>query len=112
MSNLENSDFIGLWKTREMIPNWVYGDNVEIIIYSYRSFSLRIDGEDTLLVEGTLTINNLENDSFELVIEGSALEAKYLNLQGRMYMSNGDVPPSFVLTIPDLGERFFVQTRK
>lgn len=110
--NLENKDLIGLWKSRDMAPNWNYHDGVEIIIYSYDSFSIRVEGADTLLAEGKLELQNLENDTFELIIDGYAIDEKYLRLEGRMYMSSpSSVSPSFVLSVPEYGERFFIQTR-
>jgi hypothetical protein len=111
MKNLEQKNFVGIWKNRNILPNWNYQDNIEITIYSYDRFSIGIKDKG-LLVEGQLEAHNLENDTFQLNIDGTAQSDEYLNLQGRMYMTIGDPPPSFVLTIPGYGERYFEQTRK
>lgn len=105
MKNLENQNFIGIWKNSNMIPNWMYDDEIEITIYSRTSFSIMVSDKKTLLVEGKLEVENIENDIFEFTITGTAINDEYYSFRGRMYM--GGKTPSFVLTIPDYGERYF-----
>ena len=112
MKNLEKKHFIGLWKSQDMAPNWNYNDGIEMIIYSYDSFSIRVEGGDSLLAEGRLEVQSLEEDAFEFTIDGHAVDEMYLNFKGQMYMADGSVPPSFVLIVPKYGERFFIQTRQ
>jgi hypothetical protein len=105
MKNLEKQNFLGIWKNSNMIPNWMYDDEIEITIYSRTSFSIMVSDKKTLLVEGKLEVENIENDIFEFTISGLAISDEYYCLRGRMHM--GDKTPSFVLTIPDYGERYF-----
>lgn len=111
MKNLEQRYFVGIWKSKDLLPNWNYEDNVEITIYSYERFSIGT-AKDGLFVEGQLEVRNIENDVFQITIQGTAISDDFKILQGRMYMTNGNYPPSFVLTIPGYGERYFEQTRK
>lgn len=110
MKYLNRSHFIGIWTNKNMPPNWNYPDQLEITIYSYERFSIMINGEASLLVEGELTVKNLQNDVFALNIDGAAIDETYLHYTGRMYLA--DKIPSFVLTIPGYGERYFERSRK
>ena len=105
MKNLEIKNFIGIWKNLNMIPNLTYNDGIQITIYAKVTFSIMVSDKQTLLVEGKFDIQNIQDDIFEINITGHAINEEYLNIRGRMFMS--DKTPSFVLTIPGYGERYF-----
>lgn len=110
MKNVQHANFIGIWKSKNMPPSWIFSDYLEISIYSYERFSISVNGELSLLVEGELSVKSIENDVFEFQVDGVAIRNEYLNLSGRMYIPYST--PSFVLTIPGYGERYFERTRK
>lgn len=105
MKNLEKHHFTGIWKNLDMIPNLRYNDDIQITIYSRNTFSIMVSDKTSLLVEGKLEVESIENDIFEFTITGIALNDRYYSFRGRMYM--GGKSPSFVLTIPEYGERYF-----
>lgn len=101
-------EIIGTWRSKDF-PLFNYEDNITITLHihhSHRATLWVLDAEKntTTLSEGTLSIIDNENDNFEFVIDGDAIDNKYLNIQSRLYITRE--PSSFILNIPEYGERY------
>lgn len=102
-------DFIGTWKSKEF-PNYHFDDGIQITLHISGSkigtlWILNKEKKSITLVEGEISFNLIKNDKFELVFDGVAIDEKFLIISARMYMPMN--PPSFLINVPDFGERYF-----
>jgi len=101
--------FIGTWRSMDF-PMHHFGDGIEITLHISGNligtlWILDQNKGSKTLAEGQISLNQLENDNFNLLIDGIAIDEKFLELQSRMFMGNN--PASFLINIPDYGERYF-----
>jgi len=103
------ANFIGTWRSQDF-PMHYFGDQIEITLHiSGNLFGtlwiLDEKKKSKTLAKGKVSLNPTKDDKFEIVLDGVAIEDKFLILSARMFMPN--VPPSFLIEIPDYGERYF-----
>ena len=102
-------EIIGTWKSKNF-PTFNYNDNITVTLYIHHSHKatlwiLDADKKSKTLSEGLLNINKIEDDKFEFLIDGEAIDEKFLTIQTRLYILKE--PKSFILDIPEFGERYF-----
>jgi len=105
---MNNANIIGTWRTKDF-PLYSFQDGITITLQvpdSKRSTLWILDKEKkpSTLCEGKLNIEHLENDQFQLVFEGQAISEVYLKITCRMHFKKE--PESFLINIPNYGERY------
>jgi len=105
------NEFIGTWESIDF-PLYVHNDNISIRLYIHTSLTatLWLYENNNLKTtktfsEGKVSIEVIKNDKFKFVIDGKAIDPKFLELNARMYMDR--TPKSVLITIPEYGERYF-----
>lgn len=109
---MEIENFRGVWRNRDMPPNFYFDNDIQITIYAEGRivvWTLRDNNESKVLVEGEYTIQNNNDGTFQIIIDGFAVNDNYLNLKGEFYIPGE--PPSIVVTMPILGRRYFEKIR-
>lgn len=105
---MEIKHLIGHWKSQDF-PPFIYKDEKEIILNISGTLIctlwIRDQKNNPTLSEGIVSINQHQHDNFEILINGTATDAKFLNLSARMHISSK--PASMVIEIPEYGERYF-----
>lgn len=105
---LQLNDFIGTWRTIRF-PNYVGNEENTITFHvSARGIATlwkQERGETTTFSEGILEINDNGDGSFDLAINGQAMDDIYRSIPGNLFISNPS--PSFVSEIPEHGRRYF-----
>lgn len=100
---------IGTWRSQDF-PMYQFNDGLEITLYISGNligtlWTLENKKDSKTLAEGKISIVQLENDNFNFIIDGNAIDKKFLKLPSRMYM--GNKPASFLINLYDYGERYF-----
>tara|TARA_R110000765_G_scaffold341862_1_gene431981 strand:- start:288 stop:620 length:333 start_codon:yes stop_codon:yes gene_type:complete len=105
---LETFDFIGTWRTVNF-PGYVGNDENTITLHVSSSGIATLwkqVGQQTITFsEGNLEIIDNNDGSFDLTIDGQAIDEVYRSISGNLFMPNP--PPSFVSEIPEHGRRYF-----
>lgn len=105
---LDVDDFIGTWRTMDF-PGCVSNDQ-GIITFHVSSTGIatlwKLQGRNTeTFTSGQLAINNIGDGSFDIRIDGDAIDDVFLTIPGSMYIPNPS--PSFISEIPNHGRRYF-----
>ena len=104
----ELKDFIGTWKTTDF-PGYVGNGQNTITLYVSKmgiATLWKLEGnQSTIFSEGDLEINDNKDGSFDLTINGHAIDKAYRSISGNLFFPNP--PPSFVSEIPEHGKRYF-----
>ncbi|NAY93382.1 hypothetical protein GTQ34_15840 [Muricauda sp. JGD-17] len=101
-------DFIGTWRTVNF-PGYV-GNDENIITLHVSGAGLatlwKQEGQQTIIfAEGSLEIIDNNDGSFDLAIEGQAINQVYSSICGNLFIPNPS--PSFISEIPEHGRRYF-----
>ncbi|WP_350289032.1 hypothetical protein [uncultured Croceitalea sp.] len=105
---LDLNDFIGTWRTVNF-PGYI-GNEENIITFHVSSSGIatlwkQAGQETTTFAEGNLVIEDNNDGSFNLIINGQAVDEVYSSIFGNLYISNPS--PSFISEIPEHGNRYF-----
>ena len=112
MINLK--EFIGTWRTTNF-PGCVGNDEGIITLHVSGSGIATLwkkEGKkSTTFSEGKLEVVDNNDGSFDLVINGQAVDVVYRSINGNLY-TPVPPPPSFVCIIPNHGKRYFQKLGK
>lgn len=109
---LENIDFIGLFKSKPMIPDCMHNDNLEFYFYNRNGeFSINVrDGKNNpimLFVGHDFSVTSANNnDKFEITIEDLNPHHAYKILKGKLYIKVPE-PKGFKIYLNEYGWRYF-----
>lgn len=105
---LDLSDFIGVWRTQEF-PGCVDNSQGTITMHvssSGKATLWKLQGSaSTTFSEGQLEIVDNQDGSFEINIDGNAIDDIFLTISGNLYIPNPS--PSFISKIPNHGKKYF-----
>ena len=107
--NMKIEQLIGTWRSQD-IPMHYFKDGLEITLHISGNligtlWILDENKDAKTIAEGKISINQLDNDNFNLIIKGNAIDDKFLTLSSRMYM--GNKPAAFLINVYEYGERYF-----
>jgi len=113
IDTMNKSEIVGIWQSKDF-PIYTFNDGIVITLYVaniLNSTLWKIDskGVKEFLAEGKIDIIPVEDDVFSLVFEGKGFDERYKNIPLRLYIKKE--PPSFLLNILELGERYFQKIR-
>ncbi|BFP43223.1 hypothetical protein FGF1_40680 [Flavobacteriaceae bacterium GF1] len=106
---LEVENFIGTWRTVDF-PGCVGNNHGVITLYVSNTGIAtlwRMEGQQPAqtFCNGQLVIEDNEDGTFNIRINGEAIDDEYLNIQSSTYIPNSS--PSFISEIPHHGRRYF-----
>jgi len=105
---LDLNDFIGTWRTVNF-PGYI-GNEENIITFHVSSSGIatlwkQAGQESTTFTEGKLEIEDNNDGSFNLTIDGQDVDNVFRSISGNLFIPNPT--PSFVSEIPEHGRRYF-----
>lgn len=102
------NDLIGTWISKDF-PMYNYNDNIQVTLHVGGNHIATLwkleNGNSQTFSEGIINIVETENITFQLVIDGVAIDNDFLLIEGKLYIPQE--PKSFVLFIPHYGLRYF-----
>ncbi|RDK82639.1 hypothetical protein [Marinirhabdus gelatinilytica] len=103
---MNNEEIIGTWRSKDF-PLYTFGDSKVITLHvpDLERATLWVKDENNLtLVQGNITVQEIDNDIFEINFNGDAIHEKFNSVSSRMHMKSN--PQSFLIDLPDYGERY------
>ena len=104
---LSEKDFTGSWDSNNIPP---YKQNDEIVLRLYFGDTSNLHertGKGRTFFQGKFTFNQVDKTTFQLLYKGADVDKDYETIEGYMFMTGQNQPPSFVATIPGFGKRIF-----
>jgi hypothetical protein len=107
---IDISTITGVWESKDF-PMYNYNDGMVFTLFAEKNIVLWAlnNGENITFADGHFSVIDNNDGSFNIQIEGVALEDKYLNLSAELYVPQN--PPSIVVTVPEYGKRYFEKIR-
>jgi hypothetical protein len=84
-----------------------FDDKLEFTFHFGRYATLYFSngGNNRVIAEGTLEIEDMSEENFNLIVDGRFIELFRTTLNARMFIRQ--VPSAFVMLVPDHGWRYF-----
>lgn len=103
-------ELIGTWISKDF-PKYHYEDAIEFKFYFAKYATLYYSkGNNMTIVEGIYDIEDMGEENFNIIVDGSLIGSKKCTLNAKFYIKQK--PQCFVMLVPEQGLRYLKKQNK